>query len=128
MVDDEGSTEVLGVSDGIFVTLNLIPEGRIDFHLIDFAIEVRVVLEFAIAFDAAISQLNHNSKASSITFTLQTAGDRETDLNDDGVLVVTLNDNAATDLNDGILLLHIVDAVEGTASVVVDILGSGLPT
>ena len=51
-----------------------------------------------------------------------------THLNDDGVLIVTLNNNAALDFNDGILLLQVVNSGHGSASILVSVLGSGLPT
>ncbi len=48
--------------------------------------------------------------------------------NNDGVLILNLNDNAALNFDDGILLFQIVNSGCRSSDILVSVLRSGLPT
>jgi hypothetical protein len=105
VLDDERSAPVFGIGDLVLLTIDLIARNGVDVRFVNLTSNVRIRLVLSVALNVGISQLN-----------------------DDGILIVTLNDNAALDLNDGILLLQVVNSGHGSSSILVSVLGSGLPT
>lgn len=49
-------------------------------------------------------------------------------LNNNSVLINALNSNTALQLDDSVLLLHLVDASRGATAVLVSVLGTRLPS